>query len=142
MQPAEGRRAMRDATSVGARLLQLRRAKGFTQKELGAPRYTHAYVSTIERGHRNASRKALEYFAAKLSVDVEELLTGTPRDLSAQLEVRLMEARIDLSSGRLEEAATGFRSIAREAKRHGVIRLQAGVEEGLGLLQERQDRPE
>jgi tetratricopeptide (TPR) repeat protein len=134
--------AMGDTSTVGDRLLELRRAKGFTQKELGAPRYTHAYVSSIEHGHRNASRKALEYFAVKLGVDVEELVTGTPRDLAAQLELRLMEARIALSSGRLEDAAAAFRSIAREAKRHGIVRLQGGVEEGLGLLEERRDRPE
>ncbi len=74
---------------IGSRLRRLRVARGLTQKELAAPAYTHAYVSTIESGRRNPSRGALEHFAAKLGVDVDELETGRPADLSARLELVL-----------------------------------------------------
>lgn len=71
---------------IGTRLRRLRLARGLTQKELAAPKYTHAYVSSIEAGHRRPSRAALEHFASKLGVEVEELLTGRPADLSTRLD--------------------------------------------------------
>ena len=55
---------------LGTRLRRLRRDQGLTQRQLGAPRYTHAYVSTIEAGRRRPSREALEHFASNLGVDV------------------------------------------------------------------------
>ncbi len=83
---------------IGTRLRRLRLARELTQRELAEPKYTHAYVSTIEAGRRNPSREALEHFAGKLGVDVDELLTGKPADLEARLDARLMQARIDLSA--------------------------------------------
>jgi tetratricopeptide (TPR) repeat protein len=127
---------------VGGRLRRLRRAKGLTQRELGAPRYSHAYVSSIESGRRRPSRPALEFFAAKLGVDPEELETGRPRNLEATLELRLREAQIALSEGRGEEAEAAFRSIGREARRFRLRRLEARAEEGRGLVFERRGQPE
>lgn len=127
---------------IGTRMRQLRHAKGLTQRELAAPRYTHAYVSTIEAGRRQPSREALEHFAGRLGVDVDELVTGKPADLEARLEQRLMEAKVDLSAGRLEQADEAFRSIAREAKRFRLARIEARAEDGQGLLLERHGKPE
>ncbi len=121
---------------------RLRHAKGLTQRELAAPKYTHAYVSTIEAGRRQPSRDALEHFAARLGVDVDELVTGKPADLEARLEQQLLEARVDLSAGRLDQAEEALRSIAREAKRFRLGRLQAKAEEGRGLWLEQQGKPE
>ena len=56
-------------TRVGRRIRQLRLAKGLTQKELAAPHYTAAHVSTIEAGRRSPSRAALVHFARKLGVE-------------------------------------------------------------------------
>jgi len=127
---------------VGTRMRRLRVAKGMTQRELAEPKYTHAYVSTIEAGRRKPSREALEHFAGRLGVDVDELLTGKPADLEARLTARLMEARIDLSAGRLDRADEGLRSIAREAKRFRIPTLEANAEEAQGLLLERRGKPE
>ncbi len=127
---------------IGTRLRHLRVARGMTQRELASPRYTHAYVSTIEAGRRQPSREAVEFFAAKLGVGVEELLTGRPPDLEARLELRLQEARHALSDGRLEEGRTGLQAVAREARRYGLEALRARAEEGLGLAFERAGRPE
>ena len=44
-----------------------------TQSELAGSRYSHAYVSVLESGRREASRAALEYFATRLGVSVEAL---------------------------------------------------------------------
>ena len=100
---------------VGTRLRRLRVAKGLTQRELAAPKYTHAYISTIEAGRRTPSREALDHFAAKLGADVDELLTGRPPDLVPRLEHRLQEARIAISDGRFDEADAAFKSIVKEA---------------------------
>lgn len=127
---------------IGTRLRRLRIARGLTQKELAAPKYTHAYVSTIEAGRRRPSKEALEHFAAKLGLEVEELLTGRPPDLMARLELRLQEARIALSDGRLDEADEVFKALAKEAKRYRLARIEAKAEEGRGLWFERRGEPE
>lgn len=122
---------------IGTRLRKLRVARGLTQRELAAPKYTHAYVSTIESGRRHPSRQALEHFADRLGVDPGELETGRPADLPARLEHRLQEARIALSDGRREEAEAALETIGKEAKRYGLVRIRARAEEGRGLIRER-----
>jgi len=131
-----------EESMIGTRLRRLRLARELTQRELAEPKYTHAYVSTIEAGRRNPSREALEHFAGKLGVDVDELLTGKPADLEARLDARLMQARIDLSAGRLDGADEALGSIAREAKRYQLSRIEAKAEDARGLLLERRGKPE
>jgi len=127
---------------IGARLRHLRLAKGLTQKELAAPTYSPAYVSTIEAGRRAPSRRAFEHFATKLGVDVDELATGRPPDLEARLALQLQEARIALSEGRLDEADRALRNVARRAKRYDLPWLEARAEEARGLWLERSEKPE
>jgi tetratricopeptide (TPR) repeat protein len=127
---------------IGTRLRRLRTANGLTQKELAAPRYTHAYVSSIESGRRRPSPEALEHFASKLGLPVEELATGRPADIAIRLELALAEARVRLSAGHLDEAADAFRRVIRDAKRHRLTTIVAKGEEGLGLGLERQGSPE
>jgi tetratricopeptide (TPR) repeat protein len=127
---------------LGTRMRRLRLARGMTQKELADPKYSYAYVSTIEAGRRTPSREAIEHFASRLGVTPDELLTGRPADLAPQLELRLMEARVASSAGRSEDADQELNAIAKEAKRYGLSRLQARSEEGLGLQDERRARPD
>jgi transcriptional regulator with XRE-family HTH domain len=58
---------------VGRRLRELRHATGMTQAELAGQRFSHAYVSVLEAGRREPSRAAVDYFAQRLGVSVEEL---------------------------------------------------------------------
>lgn len=58
---------------VGRRLRELRLAAGMTQAELAGRRFSHAYVSVLEAGRREPSRAAVDYFAQRLGVAVEEL---------------------------------------------------------------------
>jgi tetratricopeptide (TPR) repeat protein len=113
-----------------------------TQRALGEPRYTHAYVSTIESGRRTPSREALEHFAVKLQVEVDELLTGRTPGMEAGLRLRLHEARIQISDGRFDEADAALRYVAREARRYTFARLEARAEEVRGLWLHRGGRPE
>lgn len=62
-----------ELTRVGRRLRELRLAAGMTQAELAGRRYSHAYVSVLEAGRREPSRAAVDYFAQRLGVAVEEL---------------------------------------------------------------------
>ncbi len=127
---------------IGTRMRRMRLARGMTQRELAAPRYSYAYVSTIESGRRTPSKEALEHFAERLGVSVDELTTGTPADLIPRLEMQLHDARIEMSSGRLDEADRTLLSVARDAKRHRLAKIEAKAEVGLGLASERRAHPE
>jgi tetratricopeptide (TPR) repeat protein len=115
----------------------LRLQRGLTQKELADPRYTHAYVSTIEAGRRQPSPTAMAHFAKKLSVDVEELRTGRPPDLEPRLRLKLQGARRDISAGELDEAAKVLTQVLRDAKRYKMNHLEARAVEYQALIEER-----
>lgn len=123
--------------SVGQRLRRLRLQRGLTQKELADPRYTHAYVSTIEAGRRMPSPTALEHFAKQLGVDVEELRTGRPPDLEAKLSFRLQEARKEISAGVFDDASKTLAQALRDAKRYKMTNLEAKAVEYQALIEER-----
>jgi len=127
---------------VGTRIRKLRTARGLTQRELAEPRYTHAYVSSIESGHRQPSATALEHFAEKLGVSPDELATGRPVHLATRLRLELQEARLLVSSGTFDEADERFRRVIRDATRHRLPELIAKGEEGRGLTLERRGSPE
>ena len=67
------RMSQEELTRVGRRLRELRLAAGLTQAELAGRRFSHAYVSVLEAGRREPSRAAVDYFAQRLGVSVEEL---------------------------------------------------------------------
>ena len=127
---------------LGTRMRRLRLARGMTQKELADPKYSYAYVSTIEAGRRTPSREAVEHFAMRLGVTPDELLTGRPADLEARLELSLQEAMVSLSAGAVDQAEELFRSIAKDAQRYHLPRIRSKAEEGLALWYERRSQPE
>jgi transcriptional regulator with XRE-family HTH domain len=67
-----------DLMRFGARLRELREARGLTQRELGGDRYTHAYISMIEAGKKQPPPTTLIYLANRLGIEVEELWKRTP----------------------------------------------------------------
>lgn len=123
---------------IGDNLRRIRISKNLTQRSVAEPRYSDAYVSTVETGKRQPSPQALEHFAARLEVTVEQLKTGADPALSARLRLRLQEARVVLSSGRNAEATRLYGGIAREARRATLDRLEAKALWGLAMLKERQ----
>jgi tetratricopeptide (TPR) repeat protein len=122
---------------LGPRLRRLRLARGLTQQALAAPRYTHAYVSTIEAGRRVPSRTALEHFARALNVSIEELETGRPSDLLPKLEMALQDARSKAAQGSLDEAEAAYAKVERDAKRFSLPRIRARAVVGRGNCAER-----
>lgn len=71
--PRRRRMSQEELVRVGRRLRELRLAAGMTQAELAGRRFSHAYVSVLEAGRREPSRAAVDYFAQRLGVSVEEL---------------------------------------------------------------------
>jgi tetratricopeptide (TPR) repeat protein len=127
---------------LGRRLKRLRLAKGFTQQDLAESAYTAAYVSTIEAGRRNPSNVAVAFFADRLGVEPEEILTGRPPGLAVKLEVDLQRARMILSGGNYADADEHFSEIERSAQRYDLTRVEAKALEGRGLVAERLCDPE
>ena len=63
--------------SIGQRLRRLRQERGLSQRELGEPGVSYAYISRVEAGDRTPSEKALRMLAARLGVTVLFLETGS-----------------------------------------------------------------
>lgn len=72
----------RDPLKVfGATVRELRRARGLTQKQLGARAETHGnYIGLIERGERNPSTLNICYLAFALDVLPAEFFRDIRRD--------------------------------------------------------------
>lgn len=126
-----------DNKAIGRRLRTLRLGRGLTQREIAEPRYTAAYISTIEAGRRSPSSAALNHFAKRLGVEVDEILTGRPPNLPARLNLDLQEGRAALAAGRFDDAEKAFVQVARAAEKHGLRRVEARAQEALGLAAER-----
>lgn len=114
-------------------LRELRTQKGLTQKALAEPRFTHAYVSSIEAGRKVPSVRAVRHFADKLGYPPDDLVRARDADVIVRLQRRLQGARRQLSRGDLAGAEAGFVGCLREARTAGIDRLQAGALRGLGL---------
>ncbi|MEC3979738.1 helix-turn-helix domain-containing protein [Amycolatopsis sp. H20-H5] len=112
--------------TVGARLRRLRQARGLTQSELAKPRYTAAFVSSVETGTRTPSGDALRYFADRLGAGADELLGGSsPREF-VQLDLELVEIAEEFLAGNTPSAAPAMLKLARRAERLDRQR-QAGI---------------
>src|SRR3954451_2190340 len=84
--------------TIGQRLRRVRIDRGLTQRALACDGVSHAHISRIEAGTREASVKALRLLAARLGVSADYLERGTDplgrpqiaRDLGdAELALRL-----------------------------------------------------
>lgn len=128
----------KEEAAFGARLRRWRLERGLSQRDLAEPVYTAAYISTVEAGKRRPSRPAIEHFAQRLGVGVDELLTGKPRDLEAQLDLLLNRAWVEASGGRSDEARKTLEQVRREARRYGLVRLEARALEGVARHLERE----
>lgn len=61
---------------VGRRIRELRLALGLSQRDVGAPGTSYAYISRIEHGSRSPSFEALIQIATMLGTTGLGLLTG------------------------------------------------------------------
>lgn len=129
-----------DTPGLGARIKARRLEKGLTQAQLGEPRFSSAYVSLIECGHRKPSEEILTFLAERLDLQVEELATGIPPGLAARLELKLHDARRRLDAGDGRGSTETVTEVLESARRHGLHRVEARAHELLGGIADRASR--
>ncbi|WP_354637928.1 tetratricopeptide repeat protein [Kitasatospora camelliae] len=117
---------------IGQRIQRLRHDRGLTQRGLAEPAYTAAYVSTVESGRVRPSEAALRHFADRLGVTADELATGRPAHLAAELELALTEAQGVLAAGDVDDAARHFTAVLDRAARHDLPHVRPAALLGLG----------
>jgi transcriptional regulator with XRE-family HTH domain len=69
---------MKKPKAVGKRIRTRRLELGLTQRSIGEPGSSYAYISRIESGERSPSIEALVAIAEKLETTAQVLLTGDP----------------------------------------------------------------
>ncbi|GAA0652515.1 helix-turn-helix transcriptional regulator [Kutzneria viridogrisea] len=79
---------------IGQSIYRLRTGLSLTQRQLAEPRYTAAYVSSVESGRRVPSGDALRHFAARLGVAEEQLRTGQSPDRHVTADLAVIEAAL------------------------------------------------
>lgn len=87
---------MKLGKTIGSRIKEFRRKRGFTQEELAEKANIHpTFIARIERGNRNCSIETLQIIASALNVPVTELLK--PEDKSAvTYSDKLIEKIVDM----------------------------------------------
>jgi transcriptional regulator with XRE-family HTH domain len=66
--------AGRAAVLVGARLREVRAARGLSQSQVGAPYYGRQAISAVELGRSLPSLRMLRHLAGRLETSVRDLL--------------------------------------------------------------------
>ena len=114
------------ALRIGARLRRARTQAALTQAELAAGRYTKAYVSALEHGLVKPSMAALNFFADRLQIPIERLLTD------GEARWTRLEADIRLASGDWQSAVDAFTELLdADPPDHVRAELLLGLAEGL-----------
>lgn len=88
----------------GPRLRAVRRRLGLSQLDMTAAGLSKSYISLLESGHRQPSRKVVEALASHLGVDPEFLTLGVTRPLYEERELKLRLARLALDDGQPAQA--------------------------------------
>lgn len=83
--------ATKDMHRFGRRLRERRLAAGLSQAQLAGKRYSHAFVSSLESGRRGVSKDAVDYFAQRLGVPVQELWGEIGPHWALQMAIDLRE---------------------------------------------------
>jgi tetratricopeptide (TPR) repeat protein len=93
------------AIALGARVRELRVARGMTQTELASDRFTKEYMSQIERGKTRPTERTLEWLADRLGVDRSFLETGISGGERLRSEAAIAQAEAAIESNDYTRAA-------------------------------------
>ncbi|MCP2313845.1 helix-turn-helix domain-containing protein [Kitasatospora paracochleata] len=118
--------------TIGQRIQHLRHERGLTQRALAEPAYTAAYVSTLEAGRAKPSDAALRHIAERLGVTYDELTTGRPAQLAAELKLALADAQGVLATGDIGDAARRFTDVLNRAEQADLTDIRPAAHLGLG----------
>jgi transcriptional regulator with XRE-family HTH domain len=100
------------AEGFGQRLKALRLERGMQQADLSGPGVSVSYVSMLENGNREPTRRVLEHLAAVLRVDPLELAGPTPiEQLDDERRWALAGAELALATGEHERARAEFATL-------------------------------
>jgi tetratricopeptide (TPR) repeat protein len=94
----------RPASTLGARMRQLRVSAGLTQSELAGDRCSKEYLSQIERGKTRPTSEMLSWLAERLGVDAAFLETGQSSAEYAATEAAIARAEAAVEGQQYEEA--------------------------------------
>ena len=83
---------------VGHRVRELRTARSMTQAQLAGPDFSKGFISLLETGRTRVSLRAAHVLAARLGVEVTDLLSA-PSAASQDLEFMLLRAEQELRAG-------------------------------------------
>jgi tetratricopeptide (TPR) repeat protein len=106
-----------ELAAIGARIRELRLARGLRQAEVAGDDMSVAYVSRIEAGQRRADTRVLAIIAERLGTTAAHLLTGRDPDDDNRLVLALRYAEMALRSGELAESERQLRDVMREPLR-------------------------
>lgn len=106
-----------ELVALGARIRELRLARGLRQAEVAGDEMSVAYVSRIEAGQRRADTRVLGIIAERLGTTAAHLLTGRDPDDDNRLVLALRYAEIAFRSGELAEAERQLLDLAGESSR-------------------------
>lgn len=144
-----------EASDLAARFEEFRVRAGLTKTALAKPRYSVSFVSQIEAGRRRPSPEALAFFAGRLQVSPEFLVTGIPDGLKDSLRFRLEDARQQARTGESQEAMRTVDSVIGNARRYDLpdlegealtvrgeaLTLDSRTREAIDVLEEAIERP-
>jgi transcriptional regulator with XRE-family HTH domain len=102
--PASRPQTARTASSLGARMRQLRVSAGLTQSELAGDRCSKEYLSQIERGKTRPTTEMLGWLAERLGVDAAYLETGQSSAEYASTEASITRAEAAVEGQHYDEA--------------------------------------
>ena len=117
------------ARRIGSRLKAARTQASLTQAQLAEGRYTKAYVSALENGLVKPSMAALNFFAGRLQIPIEQLLSDREQSWTR------LEADLRLASGDWQRAADAYAGLLEaNPSEHVRAELLLGYAEALNRL--------
>src|SRR5919197_6218242 len=118
--------------TIGQRVLRLREERHLSQREVSGPGVSSGYVSRIETGKRDPSKKAIRVLAERLGVSAHFLETGELIPAVVEREIELSDAELELRlHGDLDKARAVFASVSNDEEADPA--LLARAQAGLGL---------
>jgi tetratricopeptide (TPR) repeat protein len=131
--------------SIGARIRELRTARGLTQADLAGPDFTKGFISLLETGRTRISLRAADILAARLGTSAPELLAAVASG-NGELELLLLRGDQQAASGEPQKALEHFDRVlpgasgglkARTLRSRGRALVEAGrAREALTVLEE------
>jgi transcriptional regulator with XRE-family HTH domain len=127
--------------TIGERLRRVRIERGLTQRALACDGVSHAHISRIEAGTREASVKALRLLAARLGVSADYLERGIDQADRGAIQHALSDAELALRLGTDPAVGARLDDLRAQAVRLGDDDLAQRAAVLAGLAAARDGKP-